>query len=109
MRLSHYERLPRSEEPESKERSGKIEDFKILTCPTPGCRGFKVFPHYHQGKIEGFECSAGCKYSVKRNVFDGAIMYFQLEEFDRYRIAVPSKVSRGMRFTDRGEKYYEWY
>lgn len=87
------------------EVSARKEPFGLLVCPTPGCGSHALRPVYKDGRIEGFNCSNGCRFSVKRNVFTDEIMYYQL---DFTILTGPGRAHAGMRFLLSGEPYSEW-
>ena len=85
-----------------------MEPFPLEECPTPGCKADELIPEYAEGRLTGFRCNHGCKFSVKRNVFTGDIVCFSLESFDEKLLDDPDGV-KGMKFTTLGECFTEWY
>jgi hypothetical protein len=83
----------------------KKETFKLLICPAPGCGSRGLKPNYAGDCIEGFICANGCRFSAKRNVFTGEIMYYKL---DFTILTGPDQAHPGMRFLTSGEPYSEW-
>ncbi len=95
-----------SRESESTAREKGKEKFLIHRCPTPGCRCGTVRPLMRKGKITGFSCSNGCRYTAKRNQLTGEIDYYELMTYNHYRV---DSGAGGFRASHTGAPCIEWH
>lgn len=79
--------------------------FLIERCPTPGCKCNQVRPVYKNGTITGFTCTNGCSYRAKTNTFSDRIDYFELVNFNPYKV---DPNSGGFRVNPDGSRYMSW-